>query len=228
MITSEEFIFKIITQDYDGVKKAIEEGFDVNTQVPEKVAIVESAQPAEDYEMLYILWKSGARATTPWLGKVFASFEIGHFPQNEKKEVPQNIKKFNSNNFSMKKLKISNGKLFLSENDCRIELQIHPFELDDEVIATCIYLEDMSLPVDIKDIENKNFDFPAYPQEGCIDSSIYLKNVHNPITVKTISFKKYDKSSDVIKVSLDMEFDFETIDIKNEEVKINTVISVSY
>jgi hypothetical protein len=227
MITPEAFVLKVIMQDYEGVKEAFREGFDVNTRIPGRVPLVEAAQPAEDYEMLYILWKAGAVPTTPWLQDVFACFEKGIMPKKEKKELPQKIKKFSQNSFSISKLKIFNGSLLIQDGEWKIVLPIEPFELDGEIIETAIYLESISIPTDsLKQLEDRKFQFPEYPEDGYIDSSVYLKNVHNPITVKTITFKKHNARKNTIHAELEMEFNFEVIDLKNEFCILKTLLSL--
>ena len=114
----------------------------------------------------------------------------------------------------------------MCDDSCRIELSIKPFELDGEVIQTTIFIEDIALPIDVCNIENKEFLFAYYPQEGYIDSSMYLKNIHNPITVKIITFKEYNKHSNTIRAEFDMIFDFEVIDLKNETYRFSTVLFI--
>lgn len=226
MITPEQFIIKILIQDYEGVQKAIDDGFDVNTQIPDREPIVTTAQASEDYKMLHILWKAGANPTTPWLVEVFEKFERHIIPVKDEKRYCENITRFDSDNFSIKKLNISYGELLFQGNESNIELFIDPFIFDDELVETSIHIIDVCLPSIISEIENKKIVLPQYPDEGYIDSSIYLRNVHNPINVKQIEFKDYDKKDNSIQVLLDLDFEFETISLKNEELQVNTVLSI--
>lgn len=220
MITPEEFIFKVIIKDYVSILKAIDEGFDINMQIPGKRPIVETAQTSEDYKMLHILWSAGAAASTPWLKKVFENFEKGIIPEKAKKELPDNAKRFNSNTFSVSKVNISYGELFMNKSGYKMELIIEPFELDNEIVETKICMENISMPDEITNLENKDFVFPEYPIVGYIDGSIYLKNIHNPITIKMISFQNYSNSNKTLKVKVKIVFDFSIIDLKNETVNI--------
>lgn len=73
----QQFWNAVIFRDYETVRKAIADGFDVNAEIPGKVAPITSAQPAEDMVMLKLLWEAGAKPATPWLEEVFADFASG-------------------------------------------------------------------------------------------------------------------------------------------------------
>lgn len=73
----EAFWEAVIRQDYETVRKAIADGFDVNARLPGKAAPITFAQPAEDMPMLKLLWEAGAEPATPWLEAVFADFARG-------------------------------------------------------------------------------------------------------------------------------------------------------
>lgn len=73
----QQFWDAVIFQDYDTVRKAIADGFDVNAKMSGKVAPITFAQSAEDMVMLKLLWEAGAKPATPWLEAVFKDFSDG-------------------------------------------------------------------------------------------------------------------------------------------------------
>ena len=90
----ERFWNAVLAQDYETVQKFIAEGFDVNVQIPGKVAPITFAQPAEDMVMLKILWAAGAHPATPWLEAVFADFASGGDGAKFKHQKGKSLGKF--------------------------------------------------------------------------------------------------------------------------------------
>jgi hypothetical protein len=76
-LTIDQFWDAVLRQEYETVRKAIAEGFDVNAKIPGKIAPIIFAQPAEDMVMLKILWGAGATPVNPWLEAVFSDFASG-------------------------------------------------------------------------------------------------------------------------------------------------------
>ncbi len=84
MSAADEFICKVVDQDYDGVRQMLAAGHDVNAMKSGGVPGVgwnyaaEFAIPAADPVMLRILWEAGASAVnTPFLEQLFADFASG-------------------------------------------------------------------------------------------------------------------------------------------------------
>jgi hypothetical protein len=73
----EKFWRAVMLLDYETVRNAIANGFDVNKRIPGKVPPITFAQTAEDMIMLKILWEAGAHPATPWLEAVFRDFTKG-------------------------------------------------------------------------------------------------------------------------------------------------------
>jgi hypothetical protein len=73
----DQFWEAVMLRDYDTVRTAIADGFDVNAMRPGKVAPITLAQSENNMVMLKILWEAGAFPATPWLVEVFADFANG-------------------------------------------------------------------------------------------------------------------------------------------------------
>jgi hypothetical protein len=57
----------------------------------------------------------------------------------------------------------------------RIEVELKTFEIDDEVIDTSLILDFISFVINnLKELENRAFDFPIHPEIGYIDASVYI------------------------------------------------------
>jgi hypothetical protein len=65
--------------DYEAVRKAIADGFDINAQIPGKVPPITRAlgDSAAHMEMLKFLWEAGAHPATPLVEQIFADFAAG-------------------------------------------------------------------------------------------------------------------------------------------------------
>ena len=210
-INPEDVDLMIVCQNYNGVRRALEAGFDINTRIPGKIPIVESAQPAEDPKMLRILWEADARPTTPWLKEVFADFENGGDgssvirPRLEDKTDLEDL----TNTFTVAKLSPISGTLRFAGAGSAIDIQLKPFVLDDERIDTSISLDLIELPERLAGIENKKFKFPISPNEGYIDGSMFLYHAHHPVDVTEIHFGKLSNDKKSIPVRLKMAFNFQ-------------------
>jgi hypothetical protein len=84
MSPADEFINKVVIQDYDGVRQMLAAGHDVNAMKSGGVSGVgwnyaaEFAIPAADPVLLRLLWEAGASAANnPFLEQLFANFASG-------------------------------------------------------------------------------------------------------------------------------------------------------
>ena len=88
-----------------------------------------------------------------------------------------------------------------------IEVGLNTFEIDDEVIDTSLILDSISFDInDLKELENRSFNFPLYPETGYIDSSVYILWTHHPVSVSKITFGKIDNG--YIAVSIDYSIEY--------------------
>lgn len=124
-----------------------------------------------------------------------------------------------------------------------IEVPLEPFSADDEfdpdtfrpgsdgptVIDTEISLDFIRLPLPadstLADLALRPFDFPPYPDDGCVDGSIYLLACHCPADVTRISFGDVD--GDTISATLQVTFDFDRaggISIRNRSAQLEVTL----
>jgi hypothetical protein len=229
-IKPDDFVMKIITQDYDAVREAIANGFDVNTPIPGRRPIVESAVPAKDPLMLRILWDAGATPSTPWLEELFAEFDKGGDGSTliePKRDDDYELEDL-TEGFTVKKLKPTGGTLRYSGAGISIEIHVEPFRLDKERVETSVRLDRIKLPDDLQAITNKSFKFPVNPTKGYIDGSIYLRHAHNPVDVTEIRFGKLLKKGRAIEARFKMAFDFgyEGSGFENENAVWNVELQI--
>lgn len=91
-----------------------------------------------------------------------------------------------------------------------IEINLEEFQIDNQKITTSFYLDFIRLNIyNLKELENRSFEFPINPEIGFIDSSIYLFDVHNPIDVSQIEFSTIKNNSIDATLYFDIDFEYE-------------------
>ena len=88
-----------------------------------------------------------------------------------------------------------------------IEVELEDLKIDDEVIGTSLILDSIIFEInDLKELENKSFDFPMYPETGYIDASVYIFWTHHPVSVSKITFGKIDNGYIAVSIDYNIEY----------------------
>ena len=88
-----------------------------------------------------------------------------------------------------------------------IEVELQDLKIDDEVIGTSLILDSIIFEInDLKELENKSFDFPMYPETGYIDASVYILWTHHPVSVSKITFGKIDNGYIAVSIDYNIEY----------------------
>ncbi|MEE1899701.1 hypothetical protein V1389_15245 [Flavobacterium rakeshii] len=220
-MTPEKLLDYIAERNYEAVENALQNGFDANTLLQNDTTGIQWASYTDDFRMIEIFWKHGAKPTTEYIEDIVTEFEKGktYLDLKEAEENPGDYPDL-TNDFSVTKWEILKGQFKIEEeNYYCIVLPVSKFVLDDEIISTSINLYAIELPETLHSYVGKTISFPVNPNEGYIDGSVFLRNAHNPVDVTEIRFLKLEK--DFIELELTMMFDFEYEDIglKNETTK---------
>jgi hypothetical protein len=216
-----EILNLIVEQNYQAVENALQNGFDANAIVNNDVTGIEWASYTDDYRMMEIFWKYGAKPTTEYIEEIISEFENGkrYLDLQETEENPSNYLDL-TDEFSVTKWEFLQGELNQEEgNYYTIILPVSKFVLEEEIVSTSVYLYAIELPDPLQNYIGKTIQFPLNPNDGYIDGSVYLRNVHNPVDVTEIKFLKLE--SDFIELELTMKLDFEheINGFKNETIK---------
>ena len=220
-MTPKEILNLIVEQNYQEVENALKNGFDANAIVNNDVTGIEWASYTDDYQMMEIFWKYGAKSTTEYIEDIVAEFENGktYIDLQESEENPSDYLDL-TDDFSLTKWEFLQGKCNKEEGDFySINLPVSKFVLDDEVVATSVQLYAIELSENLHNYIGKTVSFPTNPNDGYIDGSVYLRNAHNPVNVTEFKFLSLEK--DILELELTMKFDFEyeSIGFKNETIK---------
>lgn len=88
-----------------------------------------------------------------------------------------------------------------------IEVELEDLKIDDEVIGTSLILDSIIFEInDLKELENKSFDFPMCPETGYIDASVYIFWTHHPVSVSKITFGKIDNGYIAVSIDYNIEY----------------------
>jgi hypothetical protein len=121
--------------------------------------------------------------------------------------------------FSVTKLVILKGTITTKENNSyTIILPIAKFLLDEEVVDTTIWFDNILLSEPLQTYIGKTVLFPINPTEGYIDGSTYLRDAHNPVDISAIRFIKIENEILTAEITMDFVFEFEGIGFKNEKM----------
>ena len=219
-MTPKEILNLIVEQNYQAVENALQNGFDANAVVNNDVAGIEWASYTDDFRMMEIFWKHGAKPTTEYIEDIVAEFESGK-NYLDLVETEENLSDYPdlTADFSVTKWEFLQGQLNKEgENYYSINLPISKFVLDDEIVATSVQLYAIELPETLSNYIEKIVSFPVNPNNGYIDGSVYLKNVHNPVDVPEIKFLKFENEFIELEITMKFNFEYEAIGLKNETI----------
>lgn len=226
-MNKDQFSNLLLVRDYEKVEKTLVEGFDPNTPLENDKPAIEWCAYSNDYKMMELLWKYGAKPTIPFTEEVINAFEKGEtydffmksddFNQEDLKDLTKN--------FMVVELEFLSGSISHDNDIYRIDIPISKFFLDDEVIETSIILDQIQLPDSIDKLIGKELTFAINPVEGYIDGSIYLRNVHNPVDVSKLVIKDLKNKMLDVELHLHFVFDYEGIGFKNEHLVLQVKLA---
>ncbi|KRU22520.1 hypothetical protein [Psychrobacter piscatorii] len=99
-----------------------------------------------------------------------------------------------------------------------IEVELDTFEIDNEVIDTSLILDFISVDInDLKQLENRAFDFPIYPEKNYIDASVYILWTHHPVSVSKLTFGKVENG--YISVTIDYNIEYLHSNVQDSVVR---------
>ena len=88
-----------------------------------------------------------------------------------------------------------------------IEVELETFEIDNEITDTSLILDFISFNInDLKELENRAFNFPIYPEKNYIDASVYILWTHHPVSVSKLTFGKIDNGYIAITIDYNIEY----------------------
>lgn len=215
------FLGLVYEQAYDEVQSALQNGFDPNTQYDDEGrTAVEYASYSDDYKMIEILWKAGAKYTIPFVEEIFFDFKNGKTHLDFLKPA-ENIQDYPdlTDSFSISQLNFELGCIESRENEFYISIPISKFVLDNEIIKTAITLDRIVLSQNIQQLIGTIIHFNINPEEGYIDGSVYLRSAHNPVDVSEINFISIENKILTIEIVMEFVFEFENIGFANEKAK---------
>lgn len=220
-MTPKEILNLIVEQNYQAVENALQNGFDANAIVNNDVTGIEWASYTDDYRMMEIFWKYGAKPTTEYIEEIISELENGktYLDLQETEENPSNYLDL-TDEFSVTKWEFLQGELNQEEgNYYTIILPVSKFVLEEEIVSTSVYLYAIELPDPLQNYIGKTIQFPLNPNDGYIDGSVYLKNVHNPVDVTEIKFVKLENDFIELELTMKLDFEHEINGFKNETIK---------
>ncbi|MEZ4839544.1 hypothetical protein [Flavobacterium sp.] len=226
-MTPKEILNFIVEQNYQAVENALENGFDANAIVNNDVTGIEWASYTDDFRMMEIFWKYGAKPTTEYIEDIVAEFENGktYLDLQEPEENPNDYPDLTAD-FSVTKWKFLQGEFNKEEgNYYNIILPVSKFVLNNEIVSTSVDLYAIELPETLSSYIGKTVSFPLNPNDGYIDGSVYLKNVHNPVDVPEMKFLELENDFIELEITMKFDFEYEAIRYKNEILK--TVVKLT-
>lgn len=229
-MTVDQFSDLLLVRNYKKVQEALDQGFDANTIIDEDKTPLELCSFSDDYRMMEILWKAGAKPTTPWTEEIVKEFEAGKtwqsFMDTNAPEVAANLEDL-TDSFTVKKLKFAEGEILKNKNEYVISIPISPFVLDKQTIKTSIELEGIKIDNELENLIGETITFPVNPEPGYIDASMYIRNSHVPVDVTKIKIKKIIKSKAHVDIVADFLFEHEAVGFKNEKLKIGAILTLA-
>ena len=220
-MTPKKLLDYIVERNYEAVENALQNGFDANTLLQNDTAGIQWASYTDDFRMIEIFWKHGAKPTTEYIEDIVTEFENGktYLDLKEAEENADDYPDF-TNDFSVTKWDFLNGQFKIEEeNYYSIVLPVSKFVLDGEITSTSIDLYAIELPETLESYIGKTVSFPVNPNEGYIDGSVFLRNAHNPVDVTEIRFLKVEKDFIELELTMTFDFEYEDVGLKNETIK---------
>jgi len=106
-----------------------------------------------------------------------------------------------------------------SSGTVSLEIELAPLELkiDDysESVKTSIRLEGINIPLELSELEGREFLFPINPEDGYIDGSVYFFAAHSPVDVSKIIFGKAEAGTLGAVIESEWILEFEKTGYKN-------------
>lgn len=226
-MTKAQFSNLLLMRDYKKVEQALQNGFDPNTKLEQKKPALEWCSYSDDYRMMEILWKAGAKPTTPATQEIVEKFEKGKTykdlvePKKEEEPLDDLTK-----SFSVKRLNFLAGEMIADGKDYSITIPVSPFLLDGKAVNTSIRLGGIELGKDLKKMKGKTITFPVNPAPGYIDGSLYLRSAHNPVDVTAIKIVDVTSKQAQLELTAEFLFEFERIGYKNEKMVVEITVNL--
>ncbi|BFO67738.1 hypothetical protein [Chryseobacterium sp. KCF3-3] len=234
-MNTEEFSRLLLFQNYEEAEIVLQQGFDPNTLLEQDKPAMEWSSYADDYRMMYILWKYGGQPTTPWAEEIINKFEKGEsyieveqFYSKERNDVG-NIEDYRdlTHEFSVQKLEFQTGTIRLQEESLyKISIPVSKFVLDNSIVDTAIELDFVPLPEPLSAYIGKSVVFPVNPEEGYADGSVYVRSSHNPVDLIRLSFLNAEDGMLMVEASMKFDFEYEGIGFENEELVIRIALEI--
>lgn len=121
--------------------------------------------------------------------------------------------------FPIEQLSFTKARINGADGNASIEVVVEPFDLElneySESVDTLIRLDSINLPVDPKQLEGKEFNFPTNPEPGYIDGSIYFFAAHNPVDVTCIRFGEISEGKMPLTLESIWVLEYENTGFKN-------------
>lgn len=219
----------ILFRNHQEVENLLKVGVDPNLHLENGKPGAEWASFSDDFQMMEIFWRAGAKPTTEFVEKIFRRFANGETyddmvqPKEDLSDYPDLTE-----TFSVKKLQFKQGTITMEdENFYEIEIEVEKFVLEGNIVDTFLCLSGIALPHGLECYIGKSMNFPLNPDEGYIDGSIYMMHVHNPVDVREISFVKLEKGYLTAEIAAEFLFEYEDTNYKNERTKILVDLIVS-
>ena len=216
----DEFIEAIISGSPEEVKKAIEAGVDIKIASREQAdgrrPPVEFPSFTNQYDILFVLWQHGVKATTEHIENTFKKFERGYTPhvlfeidRLEKERKLSKVKLDLSDDFSASKLEVKKFEFEQNNAGWILKMLLKPFKFEGEIYHQTIDFTSKNAlliqPNSTIVFENQDF-----------NASFYFDGAHNPVDLEKIKFGEIQGKK--IAFEIDLFFDFEGSAFKNESV----------
>ncbi len=218
-----EFLNLIVDRNYTAVEEALAKGFVPDTPLNNDTPGVEWSSYTDDFRMMEIFWRAGAKATTKYIEDIFKAFESGKSPGDleEPEDNPLDYSDL-TDNFSLDKLEFLQGELTYDSdnNSYGMYVPVAKFVLDGEVVSTDIVFGSFVLPNNLLSYLGQSVTFPINPEEGYLDGSMLLRDAHNPVDIHQISFINIEDNVITVKFDAEFLFEYEDIGFKNERRRI--------
>lgn len=194
--------------DYPNIERALRVGLDFDFDINH---YVQQASWMNDFHMLYVFWKCGTRAPTPFIENIFKRFDAGDTADILKKEeqsllkneVKKDIKNL-THNFSIKNLPIENVYFTLNKEIwLDLHIQFSAFLYESNLIKPQSLI--FSLIVDSSELNRLAGKEIFYDKED-FDESFYLYSSHNPVDL--VVFKVINVNGKDCEVEFTLRFDF--------------------
>ncbi|WMX13079.1 hypothetical protein [Aureispira sp. CCB-E] len=214
-------------KEFDKLQRAFDNGLTFEFDIEDAIL---QASYADDYSLMYFLWKNGAKAETPYIEKIFEKFKVGELQYKNKESFfirEDNIKDLSKKNIvaSLDIIKVfySITKKIEEEQDreIEIEIQFEPFLYQGQkTIWEVNFVGVVNLKIEKKIFSSQGYFF----KEGDVESSsVYIKSVHSPVDLRWI---KIDKERSTIELEILFDFEYEKTGLKNQPLKLKEALDI--